>query len=167
MGLSGVILNVTLQLKAIESAWIRQQTIRASRLSELMEAFESDEQWTYSVVWVDSLAEAMHRGMLMRGEHATEEQVQKSIIFGGFAEEVTCAFLFAEWSIESRNDEAFNSVYYHQNQQPVKERLVHYESFFYPLDAIGNWNRIYGRRGFMQYQFVLPRATGQWGLKRF
>ena len=54
MGLSGVILNVTLQLKAIESAWVRQQTIRASRLSELMDAFESFDDWTYSVAWAVS-----------------------------------------------------------------------------------------------------------------
>lgn len=168
MGLSGVILNVTLQLKAIESAWIRQQTIRASRLSELMEAFESDEEWTYSVAWVDSLAggNALGRGMLMRGEHATEEQVQGNPLFSVASQKKLHVPFFLPNGVLNRGTmRAFNSVYYHQNQQPVKERLVHYESFFYPLDAIGNWNRIYGRRGFMQYQFVLPRASGRVGVE--
>jgi FAD/FMN-containing dehydrogenase len=164
MGLSGVIMNVTLQLKAIESAWVQQQTIRASRLSELMDAFESDEDWTYSVAWVDTLAggDALGRGMLMRGEHASAEQVQGRSIWAGASQmKINMPLFLPNGWLNRGTMKAFNSVYYHRNQQPVMDRLVHYESFLYPLDSIGNWNRMYGRRGFMQYQFVLPRATGR------
>jgi hypothetical protein len=100
--------------------------------------------------------------MLMRGEHASAEQVQGRSIWAGASQmKINMPLFLPNGWLNRGTMKAFNSVYYHRNQQPVMDRLVHYESFFYPLDSIGNWNRMYGRRGFMQYQFVLPRATGR------
>ncbi len=164
MGLSGVILRVTLRLKRIESAWMVQQTIRAPRLSGLMDAFESDEAWTYSVAWVDTLAggDALGRGVLMRGEHAKKQEVVDRAQWGGARRRaLELPFYFPTGVLNRGTMRAFNTLYYYRNRQEVRSSLVDYESFFYPLDGVGHWNRMYGKKGFMQYQFVLPRAAGR------
>jgi FAD/FMN-containing dehydrogenase len=76
-------------------------------------------------------------------------------------------FVLPEWVIGRWSVRAFNAVYYHAHVPRVRRRLVHPESFFYPLDAIGHWNRGYGARGFFQYQCVLPEAAGHGAARRF
>jgi FAD/FMN-containing dehydrogenase len=171
MGLVGLILNVTFRLKPIETAYIREETIRAANLDELMDLFEASETWTHSMAWIDCLARgrAMGRGILMRGEHAryedleTETQRQQPLVIKQKMK-FNVLFNFPDFALNRLTMTAFNLAYYHHHPARPVKCLIDYDTFFYPLDAIVNWNRIYGKRGFTQYQFILPRAASRTGL---
>jgi FAD/FMN-containing dehydrogenase len=170
MGLTGVILRATLTLKKIESAYIRQETVKAKNLEELMELFEASSDFTYSVAWVDCLAKGrdeIGRSVLIRGEHAAAGEHRKKGNPLSPPKKLTLdvpfnmpGFLLNRYTVGG-----FNSVYYGMAGDR-KTTIVDYDSFFYPLDRIHNWNRIYGRKGFLQYQFVLPKETSGDGIKR-
>ena len=166
MGLSGVILKVTLQLKPIESAYIEQQTLRATRLEELMAAFEKSANWNYSVAWVDTLArgEQLGRGIFMRGRHASADQLiearaRQAPLQGRTRASLSVPCFMPNGLLNRRTMQAFNWAYYQKTPAGSASSVIDYERFFYPLDGVKHWNRMYGKRGFMQYQFVLPRAS--------
>ncbi len=171
MGVSGLILNATFRLRRIETAYIREETIRAANLDELMDLFETSETWTHSVAWIDCLARgrAMGRGILMRGEHAgykdleTETQRRHPLAIRSKLK-LNVPFNFPNLALNRLTMTAFNLAYYHHHPAKPVKHLVDYDTFFYPLDTIANWNRIYGKRGFTQYQFILPRTAGRTGL---
>lgn len=167
MGLTGVIVSATFRLKPIETAMIRQKTICAKNLDEAMQLFEASRDTTYSVAWIDGLAEGDHlgRSIVYLGEHALAEEVKtktdplrmpqhrKRKIPVDFP-----SFVLNRWSVA-----AFNKIYFSKAKEG--DALVDYEAFFYPLDAVQEWNRIYGRRGFVQYQCVLPLAASASGIR--
>ena len=163
MGLAGMILSASIQLKPIKSSQIRQTTIKASCLEEVCEQFEANHASTYSVAWIDCLAKGkqLGRSLLMLGEHSQdgvlELKKQKSL---NMPIDMPSSVL-NHYSIK-----AFNSLYYHRIFSKTKTELVSFEPYFYPLDAIGNWNQLYGKAGFVQYQFVLPKAVGVKGLRQ-
>ncbi|QBG47105.1 FAD-binding oxidoreductase [Verrucomicrobia bacterium S94] len=172
MGLSGIILNATFRLRKIETAYIKEETVRAANLEEIMDGFEMSEDWTYSVAWIDCLArgDAMGRSILMRGEHATTtdlvNQVHKNdplTVKKGM--HLGIPVNFPNFVLNPLSMKAFNFVYYNKTRPGKHEHVVDYNSFFYPLDAIADWNRIYGKRGFTQYQFVIPKAAGREGMR--
>jgi FAD/FMN-containing dehydrogenase len=162
MGLTGVILDATISLKKINSKHIEQSTIKTKNLEETFEAFEEYSDRPYSVAWIDCLAkgEAIGRCLLMVGDFANDGDLDyqlkppKSIPFNfpGFA--------LNNWSVR-----AFNWLYYNRVKERVSRQKVDIDTFFYPLDAIGHWNRIYGKNGFTQYQFILPKEKSYEGLK--
>jgi FAD/FMN-containing dehydrogenase len=169
MGLTGVILEVCFQLKKIETSYLRQKQIKAENLDEAMVLFAEYSDYTYSVAWIDCLKSGNQfgRSILMLGDHALENEVthsrnklvakEKALFSVPFN---FPSFVLNEWSVK-----AFNAMYYAKNYQKVMDSTVHYDGFFYPLDSILNWNRIYGKRGFVQYQFVLPLKASKDGLK--
>ena len=163
MGLTGVILSAVIQLKPIQSSRIIQTTIMANCLEEVCEQFELNSSSTYSVAWIDCLAKGdrMGRSLLMLGEHAQDGilQLAKSRALNIPIE--LPSVLLNHYSVK-----AFNAIYYHKAAIKVKEGMLPFEKYFYPLDTISNWNRLYGRAGFIQYQFVLPKAAGVQGLKK-
>ena len=162
MGLTGVILDATISLKRINSRNIQQSTIKTKNLEETFEAFERYGESPYSVAWIDCLAKGdeIGRCLLMTGDFADDGELdyrlkpQKSIPFDfpGFA--------LNNWSVK-----AFNWLYYNRVGERVSQQKVDIDSFFYPLDAIGEWNRIYGKGGFTQYQFILPKESSYKGLR--
>jgi len=163
MGLTGAILTVTFRLIRMRTVFIRQEIRRAANLREVMALFEATSDWTYSVAWIDCLARgaALGRSVLFLGEHAEPDEVpvgtapsrrgirRVPMDFPGFA--------LNRWSVG-----AFNAVYYRAGR-PGRS-IIDYDRFFYPLDAVLEWNRIYGRSGFVQYQCVLPKPTSAAGL---
>jgi len=168
MGLTGIILRATFRLIPVETAYIRQETLRARDLDETMELFERSRDWTYSVAWIDCLARngGLGRSLLMRGEHAAAAELPDSRRATPFAVPAkgekrvpldlpACAL--NRWSVR-----AFNGVYYRRAGTGVA--LVDYDRFFYPLDAILDWNRLYGRQGLVQYQCVIPKDRSRAGL---
>ena len=172
MGLSGIILNATFRLRKVDTAYIREETVRASNLDEIMDAFEASNDWTYSVAWIDCLAKGdrMGRSILMRGEHASisdlVQQVQKSApLIPKKGLQLGIPINFPNVALNPLSMKAFNFAYYNKTRAGTHQNIVDYNSFFYPLDAIDNWNRIYGTRGFTQYQFVLPKAAGREGMR--
>ncbi len=160
MGLTGLITEVALRLRPVESAWIALETRNARGLDEMLELLRaSAADWPYTVGWIDSLApgSALGRGVMMRGRHASREEVAGRRVPPPRAIRVPVdapAWLLNRYSVQ-----LFNRIYHWRHGAPAR-RLVSYEEFFYPLDAVLDWNRLYGRRGFLQYQCVLPRAAG-------
>ncbi|MFQ5611261.1 MAG: FAD-binding protein [Anaerolineae bacterium] len=171
MGLTGVILQATFRMKRIETAYIRQETLKAGNLAALMDLFEESKDWTYSVAWIDCLSKGrqMGRGVLMRGEFATLDDLVKPAhkqapLVLRPKPKLTVPFNFPGFALNTLSVKAFNAFYYLKHPNRVVRSIVDYDTFFYPLDVINHWNRIYGRRGFTQYQFVLPKNASRDGL---
>ncbi len=165
MGLTGMILRVTLQLKNIETTAIKFEYIKARNLQEILSLIEEFNETTYSVAWIDTLAGGKRQGrsILMKGEHASLADVRGS----AWEEEpfrlpkkppLLVPFHFPSWVLNPLTMSAFNQLYYHKQRKRVKTGLTDYDGFFYPLDSIHHWNRIYGKKGFTQYQFVVPAS---------
>lgn len=164
LGLTGLVTWAEIQLRPIANAYIDQEVIRFHNLTEFFRLSEaSDEKFEYTVAWIDCLAKdvSLGRGLFMRGNHAaeiarTEPKAPREGPSIPFAPPLS---LVNQLSLR-----AFNALYYHKQRGDDANRQVHYRPFFYPLDAIGNWNRIYGPKGFYQYQCVLPMEGGEAGM---
>jgi FAD/FMN-containing dehydrogenase len=171
MGLTGVILSAKMQLIPVETAYFRQQSIKAHNLTELMDLFEESESWPYSVAWIDCMTRGknMGRGVLMRGDHAhlddlaTDAQRQAPLALEP-KRNLNVPFNFPGFALNSLSMRVFNSLYFHKQFKDRVEAVVDYNTFFYPLDVIANWNRVYGTRGFTQYQFILPKKVSREGM---
>ncbi|GAB3342662.1 FAD-binding oxidoreductase [Marivirga atlantica] len=167
MGLTGPIVEISLRLKAIETAYIKQKQIKAKNLENLLPLFEENASYTYSVAWIDCLkkGENYGRSILMLGEHATKEEVKSSHkLKVPKSKALSIPFNFPSFTLNNFTIGAFNQLYYSKNISAVKEMVTPYEGFFYPLDNILHWNRIYGKKGFLQYQFVIPKNDGGKGI---
>lgn len=165
MGLTGMITKIKFALKKIESSYIRQKQIKAQNLEELLQLFETYKHYTYSMAWIDCLTKGDHfgRGILIVGEHAVlnelnEKQRKKPLAVPG-KPKITFPFNLPSWVLNTFTVKAFNFLYYGKNFKKEINNVVPYEPFFYPLDAILHWNRGYGKKGFVQYQFVLPLSA--------
>ncbi len=163
MGLTGVIISVKFNLKKIASSYISETKIRAENLEELLDLFEQNKDFTYSVAWIDCLkkGKGFGRSLLMLGEHASPAALSKKQLAAGALalpakKSVTFPVNLPSWALNNLTVRAFNFLFYHKNIRKVKKSVIPYEPFFYPLDAILHWNRGYGKKGFVQYQFVLP-----------
>jgi len=162
MGLTGLITEVTLRLQPVESAWMRVDTEPVSGLAAMMEGLhDAAKDWPYTVGWIDCLAggASLGRGLLIRGRHATREEAPTRPLsepWRGAVPLEAPQFLLSPVLMR-----LFNTAYYRvQTTRRRARAVVPYQGFFYPLDAVAGWNRLYGPRGFLQYQCVLPRAAG-------
>lgn len=162
MGLTGVITRVKFDLKKIETAYIKQKQIKAENLEEIIRLFEEYKDYTYSVAWIDCLKKGANfgRSILILGEHAKlnelSEKQKKAPLIVSKKKQIPFPINLPSWVLNSFTVKAFNFLYYGKNFKKLIDNVVPYEPFFYPLDAIANWNRGYGKKGFVQYQFVLP-----------
>lgn len=163
MGLTGIIVDAKIRLKPINSSNINQLTIRTRNLKETFEAFEEYKKFTYSVAWVDCLAKNDHlgRGLLMLGEHADDNDLSYSV-----KRKISIPFNFPSFTLNKLSVKIFNELYYRKVKSNFLKEKVNIDNFFYPLDAISHWNRIYGKNGFTQYQFVLPLDRSYDGLTK-
>ncbi len=161
MGLTGLIVRAGLTLKPVNSSIIRQTTVKARNLTHIFELFEAHSHEPYSVAWIDCLSkgDSLGRSLLMVGDHADDGRLTHAP-----KERVEIPVDFPSFTLNSWSVRAFNMLYYHRIRRDLVEAEVDYETFFYPLDAVGSWNRIYGKNGFTQYQFVLPKAASREGL---
>ena len=162
MGLTGIILSATLQLKLIIATDILETTVKAPSLDAVLEAFEAHAASTYSVAWIDCMASgpSLGRSLLMLGEHATDGELAVRTL-----RPKPVPFDMPAKLLNHATVRAFNAMYYNRVQRSQSTRRIPFEPFFYPLDALSNWNRIYGKSGFVQHQFVLPKAAGVTGLR--
>lgn len=162
MGLTGIILDAKIQLKKINSQFINQTTIKTKNLRETFDAFETYANQTYSVAWIDCLAKANNLGksILNVGEFADDGDLTYQS-----KNKITIPFFFPSFALNTLSVKAFNWLYYKKAPKGVSEQKVDIDTFFYPLDGINHWNRIYGKQGFLQYQFILPKQTSYEGIK--
>ena len=162
MGLTGVILDAKIHLKKINSQYIDQTTIKTKNLLETFEAFEEYQDKPYSVAWIDCLAKGDKIGkcLLMVGDFRDDGKLDYKL-----KKQKTIPFNFPSFALNNWSVRAFNWLYYGKVKERVSKQKVDIDTFFYPLDAIGHWNRIYGKNGFTQYQFILPKETSYEGLE--
>lgn len=156
LGLTGVILWAEIQLIPIKGPWIDCETIKFSGLEEFFDlSRQSDADFEYTVSWIDTLATGKHfgRGHFFRGNFSKEASPLKKAVR---SRPIAIPFNAPNWLLNYGTIGTFNSFYYHRLRESSKKKQVHYQSFFYPLDQIQFWNRLYGKRGFYQYQFVVP-----------
>lgn len=161
MGLTGVVVSAAIRLRRVDSAWVEQTTYKAANLREVLTLFEEHHGSTYSVAWIDCLAggQSLGRSLLMIGEHARDGDLvdtRKPVL--SVPVDLPGAVL------NPYTMQLFNALYYGRVRESQSHQRVSYQSFFYPLDSLHNWNRIYGRQGFVQYQFVIPREAGLTGM---
>jgi decaprenylphospho-beta-D-ribofuranose 2-oxidase len=171
MGLTGVVLDASFRLRPVTSAYVTVDYQRSANLDESLSAFaDGDHRYTYSVAWIDCLARgaALGRSVLMRGRHTECAELPAELAKSPLSasperrRSVPCYLpggLLNSWSVK-----AFNALFYHRHRD--RRAIVAYAPFFYPLDSVLNWNRIYGRRGFVQYQAAFPPATSRRALVR-
>jgi FAD/FMN-containing dehydrogenase len=168
MGLTGIVLEVALQLHPVESAYIREEIVPCRDLEAVMARFAEPSAHRYSVAWIDCAARGRNlgRSLLLRGDHARAADLPPAArdapLLRPFRRPVGVPFPFPNWALNPWTVRAFNALTYRSHG--AQERITDFETFFYPLDFVRDWNRIYGRRGFVQYQFVLPPESGERGL---
>lgn len=168
MGLTGHILEVEFTLEKISSPWIHSQSQRIRNIDEFVDKLlESGERWPHGVGWIDCISRGkrMGRGILDVGRWATPEQSKGKAL--PTKRRAKVPFYFPNWVLNGFTARAFNTLYYNKHYRRRREGLVHPDDFFYPLDAIQDWNRVYGRRGFTQYQCILPRSAGPGAARKF
>lgn len=172
MGLTGIILSAKFKLKNIESSYIRQESIKAENLDEIFTLFDQSESWTYNVAWIDCLQKGKNlgRSIMMRGEHAFKHELPTKLQQNPLKLKKNASpsipFYFPNFVLNNLTVKLFNLLYYFKQTKKEVKNFVHYEPFFYPLDVLSDWNRIYGKKGFIQYQMVIPKEKGKEGLKK-
>ena len=162
MGLTGVILDAKIYLKKINSKYINQTTIKTKNLKDTFKAFEKYAHLPYSVAWIDCLAKDENIGkcLLMVGDFADDGKLDYKE-----KKKLTIPFNFPSFALNKLSVKAFNWLYYKKSPYGESKQKVDIDTFFYPLDSINNWNRIYGKGGFTQYQFILPKEVSYDGLQ--
>lgn len=158
LGLTGLILWAEIRLKRIAGPAISSETIKYATLSDFFAlSAASDQDYEYTVAWIDCLARGKHlgRGLFSRGNHASTPEARQPPLG-----KLRIPFDPPVPLVSPSLVKAFNFVYY-QPRAPHSHHTGHYKPFFYPLDKILEWNRIYGTPGFMQYQCVVPLASSQ------
>lgn len=160
MGLCGVILRLAFRLLRIASQSIRQDTVAAPNLDAAMAAFRAHPSATYSVAWIDCLAtgEAQGRSLVYFGEHAGAEEAH-TLLPDRRQRRLSVPVDLPAFTLNPLSVRLFNELYW-RRAKPGRS-LVRLEPYFYPLDAVEGWNRIYGPGGFVQHQCVLPPATAR------
>ena len=159
LGLTGVILWAELRLKRVPGAGIAMERIRFGSLDHFLDLAASDHEHEYTVAWVDCLARGRHlgRGLFLRGDHATGEEESRN----GSGTLFRVAVDPPPGLINLLTMKLFNLCYYRAQLHGTIRKLVPYQPFFFPLDRVGEWNRLYGPRGFFQYQCVVPDDSGR------
>lgn len=156
LGLTGFILKARLKLRPISSSYLQQEEIRFSGLEEFVRLSGESADWPYTVAWIDSLSGAHRlkgifiRGKVVEGDSRLEIHQSPSLSVPTY---------FPEFVLNPFSVRIFNWLYYHRVLRSPRRRIVHYDPFFFPLDSILYWNRIYGRRGFLQYQIQVPLGS--------
>ena len=155
LGLTGVVVSAEIQLVPINGPWMNTETIAYKNLDEFFYlADSSEEKWEHTVAWLDANS-GDGRGIFMRGNSAILSKVnipntsQRSLPF-------TPPFSL----INRLTSRPLSFIYYHKNKFGSGNEVQYYESFLYPLDRWSNWNRMYGPKGFYQYQCLVPRTNG-------
>lgn len=166
LGLLGIILTATIRLRKIETTYFSQKAIVIRNLDEMLAALEMyDHTYNYSVAWIDALAKGdkLGSGVLTLGNAAgikeLPESLQKTPLKIHTSQKVSVPFNLPDFALNGLTVRLLNKVI--STVQNTSKSFAHYEKFFFPLDSINNWNRGYGKRGFIQYQFVIPIENGR------
>ncbi|OJY86284.1 MAG: hypothetical protein BGP13_05825 [Sphingobacteriales bacterium 40-81] len=170
LGLLGAILTAKIRLRKIETTYFRQKSIKVKNLEEMLEAVDEYKDYNYSVAWIDAMATGtqLGRGVLTVGESAKlselTPELQKDPLKIHRISKLSVPFFLPGFVLNNFTVRILNALISFVQNSP--KEFVHYEKFFFPLDMINNWNRGYGKRGFIQYQFVIPEKGGAETLRK-
>ncbi|MEX3009971.1 FAD-binding protein [Hoeflea sp. TYP-13] len=159
MGLTGLITRAAIRLMKVGSADIQQRTLRFDRIDDYFErCAEFDNAHEYAVAWIDQLAKGRKfgRGLLLGGDHMEDGAPMKA----GTKQVLSVPFTSPVNLLNNLTLKLFNEAFFRKEKAGEHVRNVSWQSYFYPLDAIGHWNRLYGPRGLFQHQSVYPELTG-------
>ena len=166
LGLTGLITWAEVQLRAVSGPYISMDSVRFGSLDEFFEvSAESDRDFEYTMSWVDCLASGkqMGRGLFMRGNHSWQPHIPGKK--AGFHQKIALPVDLPSFVLNRLSIKAFNTLHYHAQLPKRVHKTLPYDPFFYPLDSIGTWNKMYGQRGFLQHQCVIPHEAGAKGMR--
>jgi decaprenylphospho-beta-D-ribofuranose 2-oxidase len=158
MGLTGIIVEATIKLDKIESAYIKLEEKRANNLKDVMSLMkEFDSKYMYTVSWIDLSGRYKGRGIVSGGNHASFQSLPKKFRKKPFEIAKVNIFslpdFFSFKLIYPFTVWIFNNIWF---RKPLKNKIINIRSFLHPLDSVKKWNRLYGKKGFIQYQFQIP-----------
>ena len=161
MGLTGIVLEAELQLAPITSSTMTGRSLPAANRAECFELLEAHEQAHYSVAWLDCLKRGpgMGRGMIYLAEHEVEGELRYRA-----RRALGVPFTTPGMMLNRHSLSVFNTAYYRWQTFRAGHSSPGLDRYFFPLDRIRNWNRLYGDTGFLQYQFVLPLEAAREGI---
>jgi FAD/FMN-containing dehydrogenase len=168
MGLTGHILEVTVQLKKISSPWISYESVRLPDIDAYIAALkEAASEWPMTVGFIDCTARGKNlgRGILIKGRWAASDEAPTEPPRPKRA--LTVPFDFPSALLNPLTIRVFNALTYHKHTSRVRRGIIHPEKYFYPLDQLRQWNRFYGRRGMTQFQCVLPDVDAPGAARQF
>lgn len=171
MGLTGIIGTVTLKLQPINNPFIYTQHYASDNLEQTFSKLENKNyDDNYSVAWIDCLktGKQFGRSIIMSAHHATKEEIDRTYLYRKMAtkKQYQLPFNFPSGVLNRITIRTFNELYYSKNTKNTSPYLSHYQHYFYPLDKIKYWNRFYGKKGFIQYQCVIPNTHAYSGIKQ-
>jgi FAD/FMN-containing dehydrogenase len=164
MGLTGIILDAKFKLLKVETSYISQRVTCCKNLEEMLREIDASTASTYSVAWVDCFSNGdIGKGILFTGEHTLKSELATSInpLAVHQKQKFKVPFYFPSFLLNRWTIKLFNIFYYWMQSRKEGVGIANYDQFFYPLDMIKDWNKIYGRNGFIQYQMVVPVRNGQ------
>ncbi|MGH7491784.1 MAG: FAD-binding protein [bacterium] len=168
LGLTGVILWAEFALKPIYGPYLALESIKLESLEEFFTlSRESDLGYEYTVAWLDCLSggNKMGRGLLLRANHTSDPEHDVAKILPKDAAWKTFPMDAPSFLLSAHALKAFNWMYYHKQLTKSRKHRIHFDQYFYPLDSIHHWNRMYGKRGFLQWQCVVPTAANHQALR--
>lgn len=160
MGWTGVVLRATIQLQRISSAFMCQKTVVAGHLSQLFDAFEVYSDWPYAAAWIDC-THGQGRGAVYFARHESSSQAPNTLRFEE-KKKIQVPFFAPSGLLNAWTIRLYNQRYFWKSR--AGEQRISLDAYFYPLDAIQDWNRLYGRRGFVQYQCCIPKENARSGI---
>jgi FAD/FMN-containing dehydrogenase len=171
MGLTGIVLDARIRLRRVETAYLDVDYEKVGDLDRALERFrDSDAGYAYTVAWIDQLARgrSLGRSVLMRANPAPREglapELRQSPLRVPRGRRLSVPFMLPNWTLNSLSMGLFNMAYYRTRRNG--RAVTGYDDYFCPLDWIRSWNRIYGSRGVLQYQCVIPPEGSHQGLTR-
>jgi len=159
MGLTGVITSATIQMARIETDKVLVDTERFANLEGVMAAMkERDHEYKYSVAWVDCMTRGAHMGraILTRANHATASDLDQVTLKAPKPAKLFVPFDAPSGLLNPLSVRAFNELWFRSAPKLQENEAQELPTFFHPLDGVRDWNRLYGKRGFVQYQFCVP-----------
>jgi FAD/FMN-containing dehydrogenase len=157
LGLTGIITKVHIQLRKINSVYLDTESIPYGNLDEFMQlSTDSEKDWEYTVSWIDCLSKKNARGIFMRANHSSYFEPPPPPL-----KQHSIPFVPPISTINRFSLPILNSSYFYLNRLKSGTNKTHYQPFFYPLDGLQHWNRMYGPKGFYQYQSVIPKDMGK------
>jgi FAD/FMN-containing dehydrogenase len=160
LGLTGYIQDCTFKLIKISSSSIEAETIKFFTADDFFKISKESEKFKYTVAWIDCFSsnkEGELKGLYMRGNHS----LSGDLLPHRNSSLKTIPFDLPSWTLSKHFVRLFNFLYFNKQLRKIKKSTIHYDPFFYPLDTIKSWNKIYGKSGFYQFQCVIPADNAQ------